>query len=179
MRAVRGAPFRRRLPWVPAQTRQSRRSANRPRDETETFSSSCGVLFRPVVPCRSVTSCLECSRWAAAGERFCAQNKAKHKRRQWLPACHGPPAPRAIRSRFEDGWVGAVSDAAGSVGPDWKKSSLSAHNGNCVEVAQLRGGDYGIRDSKDVALGSPVLTFSLAEWRYFLEGVKAGEFDLP
>jgi hypothetical protein len=75
--------------------------------------------------------------------------------------------------------VGAVSDAAGSVGPDWKKSSLSAHNGNCVEVAQLRGGDYGIRDSKDVALGSPVLTISRAEWRYFVEGVKAGEFDLP
>jgi hypothetical protein len=75
--------------------------------------------------------------------------------------------------------VGAVPDTAGSVGPDWKKSSLSAHNGNCVEVAQLRSGDYGIRDSKDVALVCPVLTFSRAEWRYFLEGVKAGEFDLP
>ena len=72
-----------------------------------------------------------------------------------------------------------MPDTAGSVGPDWKKSSLSAHNGNCVEVARLRNGDYGVRDSKDADLGRPVLTFSRAEWRYFLERVKAGEFDLP
>ena len=75
--------------------------------------------------------------------------------------------------------MGAVPDTAGSVGPDWKKSSLSAHNGNCVEIAKLRIGVYGVRDSKDVDLGHTVLAFSRTEWRYFLEGVKAGEFDLP
>jgi Domain of unknown function (DUF397) len=73
--------------------------------------------------------------------------------------------------------VGAVPDTAGLPGPDWKKSSLSAHNGNCVEVAKLRSGDYGVRDSKDVDPGCPVLTFSRPEWGYFIEGVKAGEFD--
>ena len=57
----------------------------------------------------------------------------------------------------------------------WHKSSLSADTGNCVEVAHLPDGTTAIRDSK--APDGPTLTFNAAEWRAFVEGAKAGEFD--
>jgi hypothetical protein len=66
-----------------------------------------------------------------------------------------------------------------SDGPDsalsWIKSSLSFSNGNCVEVASLRGGEIGVRDSKDSA--GPVLRFTSDEWDAFVGGVRNGEFD--
>jgi hypothetical protein len=57
----------------------------------------------------------------------------------------------------------------------WTKSSLSHANGNCVEVADLQGGQVGMRDSKDIT--GPVLNFPPEEWRAFLSGVRNGEFD--
>jgi hypothetical protein len=57
----------------------------------------------------------------------------------------------------------------------WKKSSLSMSNGHCVEVADLGGGDVGVRDSKDRT--GPVLRFTPDEWTAFLGGVRNGEFD--
>jgi Domain of unknown function (DUF397) len=59
--------------------------------------------------------------------------------------------------------------------PTWRKSSRSAANG-CVEIASLEN-SIAIRDSKD--RGGAVLLFSPVEWRDFLGGVRAGEFDLP
>jgi Domain of unknown function (DUF397) len=47
----------------------------------------------------------------------------------------------------------------------WKKSSYSAANGNCVEVARIGGGYIGVRDSKDVARSA--LAFRPAVWRAF------------
>ncbi len=57
----------------------------------------------------------------------------------------------------------------------WVKSSLSFSNGNCVEVASLRGGEIGVRDSKDSE--GPVLRFTSDEWDAFVGGVQNGEFD--
>jgi Domain of unknown function (DUF397) len=57
----------------------------------------------------------------------------------------------------------------------WTKSSLSHALGNCVEVADLQGGQVGMRDSKNIT--GPVLDFPPEEWQAFLGGVRNGEFD--
>ncbi|HEU4425814.1 MAG TPA: DUF397 domain-containing protein [Pilimelia sp.] len=57
----------------------------------------------------------------------------------------------------------------------WRKSIRSgANQGSCVEVRR-NDGAIQVRDSKDQS--GPVLTFTLAEWRAFVAGAKAGEFD--
>lgn len=53
----------------------------------------------------------------------------------------------------------------------WKKSSYSAANGNCVEVARLTAGYIGVRDSKNAVL--PALGFTAASWRTFVGGMKS------
>jgi Domain of unknown function (DUF397) len=55
----------------------------------------------------------------------------------------------------------------------WRKSSYSGYNGNCVEVADLGASRIGVRDSKAGA-GSPVLQFARADWAAFLVSVKDG-----
>jgi hypothetical protein len=52
----------------------------------------------------------------------------------------------------------------------WKKSSYSAANGNCVEVARLDAGFVVVRDSKNAAL--PALGFTPAHWRTFVSDMK-------
>jgi hypothetical protein len=53
----------------------------------------------------------------------------------------------------------------------WKKSSYSAANGNCVEVARLVAGYIGVRDSKNAAPAA--LGFTQASWRTFVSDVKS------
>lgn len=59
----------------------------------------------------------------------------------------------------------------------WKKSTYSgsATQGECVE-AHLEGDGVAVRDSKDP--DGAVLSFNAPEWQAFIQGVKAGEFDL-
>lgn len=59
------------------------------------------------------------------------------------------------------------------------KSSWSAENGNCVEIAELPDRTIGVRDSKDNSPSRPVLTFAFGDWSSFIIGVKRGDFDLP
>ncbi|MHB1595564.1 MAG: DUF397 domain-containing protein [Streptosporangiaceae bacterium] len=58
----------------------------------------------------------------------------------------------------------------------WRTSSFCGPNGPCVEFAELPDGGVGVRDSKDPA--SPVLRFTPDEWRAFIAGATAGEFDI-
>ncbi len=51
----------------------------------------------------------------------------------------------------------------------WVKSSYSAQEGDCVEIAALLNG-VAVRDSKDP--DGPVLHFTADEWREFLARAK-------
>ena len=60
---------------------------------------------------------------------------------------------------------------------EWRKSSFSGGNGGgCVEIARNLSGVVAVRDSKDRQ--GPALVFTPDEWRVFLDGVRAAEFDL-
>ncbi|GAA1799980.1 hypothetical protein GCM10009682_22050 [Luedemannella flava] len=57
----------------------------------------------------------------------------------------------------------------------WTKSTRSAGNGNCVEVA-ADGVSVAVRDSKN--LDVTPLVFSRDSWVTFISAINAGEFDL-
>jgi Domain of unknown function (DUF397) len=57
-----------------------------------------------------------------------------------------------------------------------RKSSRSNSTGNCVEVARNRPGVVAVRDSKDPE--GPVLAFTPAQWRAFIDGAACGEFGI-
>jgi uncharacterized protein DUF397 len=57
----------------------------------------------------------------------------------------------------------------------WRKSSTSS-GGECVEV-RLTAEHVHVRDTKN--RDEALLTFTHAEWRAFLAGVRLGEFELP
>lgn len=59
----------------------------------------------------------------------------------------------------------------------WRKSRHSESDKGCVETAFLPDGHVAIRDSKDRS--GPALVYTPREWDAFIEGAKAGEFDLP
>ena len=60
-------------------------------------------------------------------------------------------------------------------GMEWVKSSLSFSNGNCVEVADLPGGEVLVRNSRDP--DGPKLCFTRDEWVAFIGGAQRGEFS--
>ena len=59
-----------------------------------------------------------------------------------------------------------------TAGITWRKSTFSAYNGSCVEVAGLAPGQIGVRDSK-AGPQSPVLVFGQADWASFLRTLRS------
>lgn len=55
----------------------------------------------------------------------------------------------------------------------WQKSSYSAGEHECVEIAELPSGGRAVRDSKNPE--REPLCFTASEWAAFREGVIAGE----
>ncbi|WP_298181385.1 DUF397 domain-containing protein [Saccharomonospora sp.] len=62
-----------------------------------------------------------------------------------------------------------------STDSQWRKSSFSGNQGNCVEFRRVEGG-VEVRNSKRPDEGAVAYTDS--EWRAFVAGVKVGEFDV-
>jgi len=58
---------------------------------------------------------------------------------------------------------------------NWRTSSYSGSNNDCVEIADLASGGRAVRDSKNPDGG--FFRFTAGEWSTFIQGVKAGEFD--
>ena len=59
----------------------------------------------------------------------------------------------------------------GLIEADWRKSSYSLGNGECIEIAATDASVVMIRDSKNPN-GAPILC-AAAEWRSFLSAVKS------
>ncbi|MGV9925196.1 DUF397 domain-containing protein [Nocardia rhamnosiphila] len=57
-------------------------------------------------------------------------------------------------------------------GAAWFKSSRSVSGKDCVEVAHLRSGLVGVRDSKNPT--GPALVFGPGEWDTFTAGLRTG-----
>ncbi|MGY0058424.1 DUF397 domain-containing protein [Streptomyces sp. LZ34] len=57
----------------------------------------------------------------------------------------------------------------------WQKSSFTANNGQCFELAALPDGGLAVRDSKNPS--GPHLCFTSGEWKAFKAGMAAGDFD--
>lgn len=59
----------------------------------------------------------------------------------------------------------------------WRKSSRSIGNGNCVEAAPL-GGAMAVRDSKLPTVGDfPHLLVGASNWNGFLGAIRSGKID--
>jgi len=58
----------------------------------------------------------------------------------------------------------------------WRKSSYSANQGECVEVATRTPATIAVRDSKNPR--GPVLTLAPGTWRDFIADVKADRHGL-
>jgi hypothetical protein len=57
----------------------------------------------------------------------------------------------------------------------WRKSSFSADQGACVELAPLADGGVAVRNSNHPDAGTVV--FTRREMDAWVKGAKAGEFD--
>jgi hypothetical protein len=76
-----------------------------------------------------------------------------------------------------NGFKSSFSAAGNCVGVAWKKSTFSAHNGGCVETSRPEANRVLVRDTKDRSKAPH--EYNDMEWQAFIDGVKAGEFDLP
>jgi hypothetical protein len=61
-----------------------------------------------------------------------------------------------------------------AVGSSWRRSSFCSST-TCIEVRADARGAVAVRDSKSES--GPILRYSAEEWRAFVAGVKAGDFD--
>lgn len=69
----------------------------------------------------------------------------------------------------------SYAHASELTGADWRKSTYSGSQGNCVEFAALPDGSVAMRNSRDPQ--GPAIVYTRAEIGAMLAGAKDGEFD--
>ena len=89
-----------------------------------------------------------------------------------MPAETNPSVPSDATAHSTDLPLLTAATGAGTL--VWRSAQCSTNS--CVEVADLAAGRVAVRDGKS-GDNSSVLVFSGDEWRAFVAGVKAGEFD--
>jgi hypothetical protein len=72
-----------------------------------------------------------------------------------------------------DASPGEGASARGVISSEWRKSTRSIGNGQCVEAAQLADGRLAMRDSTDMT--GPSILFAQEAWHTFLKKVKKGD----
>jgi hypothetical protein len=88
-----------------------------------------------------------------------------------------PQALKTLMARQGRGETGTgPADPSQIAGASWFKSSRSAYNGSCVEVAWLSRGRVGVRDTKANGMG-PVLQFTQSEWTRLTASIRRGDLD--
>lgn len=75
---------------------------------------------------------------------------------------------------FQKGGLGGASSPQSKY--DWRKSSWSFSEGNCIEVAACEG--VFVRDSKAVANGGLHLKVSATSWKSFIRSIKDADTDI-
>ena len=140
------------------------------------------VMIRPLS--YSLASYRRSMRWAeprSQPQRPVCRVVAPRKRSPVFHGKHQPVLPNYIRTTEADEMrlfsILSGRRLADNSGAIWIKSSLSAYNGNCVEVTGLDNDRIRVRDSKHPK--GAVLNFTPAEWDAFVGGVHKGEFDRP
>lgn len=65
-------------------------------------------------------------------------------------------------------------ESASTADVQWRKSSFSGAQNDCVEISESLPGVVPVRDSKDPE--GPVLTFGPVAFASFIDAVKSGHF---
>ncbi|MFF2081519.1 DUF397 domain-containing protein [Kitasatospora sp. NPDC058162] len=77
------------------------------------------------------------------------------------------------KSSYSGGEGGNCVEVASTLPIDWRKSSASNPNDDCVEFGQLAS-IVAVRDSKDPH--GPALTFSPDSWQSFIADIRSDNF---
>ena len=84
--------------------------------------------------------------------------------------------PDLARAQWRKSSYSSANGQCVEVAAAWRKSSRSSGQGACVEVAGNLPGFVAVRDSKDP--DGPALVLTPEQWQEFTAGIKEGSFGI-